>query len=86
MRTQPMIRVRPAVERPYAPDLAASHQTRIRRAWSVWMAGLRLPGWYVVDTPTGLTIIRDGAMVTNWHAGIGPGDLARLVVPRVDAR
>lgn len=50
-------------------------------AWSVWVAGLRIPGMYVVDGGPGLTLIRDGRMVTCWHSGIAPGDLARRYYP-----
>lgn len=49
------------------------------RAWRIYRDGYRLDGWYVVDERTGLTVIHDGRMVTSWHGGIGPGDLARHV-------
>lgn len=49
------------------------------RAWAIYVDRNRT-AYRVVDHPTGLTIIdAERRMVTSWHAGIGPGDLARLL-------
>lgn len=50
-------------------------------AWAVYVHGLRIPGIYVVETPHGRSIIRDGVMTQPWHAGIAPGDMARRYYP-----
>lgn len=69
---------------------------RARRAWSVWVDGeprrdlAVVLGWALTvvkaDGPGGdlrYTGTVPARMVTSWHGGIGPGDLARLVVPRL---
>lgn len=39
----------------------------------------------VVLARQGMTVVRDyeNVMLTCWHIGISPGDLARLVLPRI---
>ena len=60
----------------------------IRRAWAILRDGIRLP-YLVVDCQPGLTIIDDHTpykLRTTWHAGIGPGDLARRYLPMIEAQ
>ena len=74
--TAPTIRVHATPRRPYFPD-PPGRTFRVERAWSVWVDGLRVAGMYVVDTRHGRTLLQSGSMLTCWHAGMRPGDLAR---------
>lgn len=50
----------------------------IRKAWDIHVDGQRT-GYRVIDTWIGDTILDpEGHMLTCWHAGCSPGDLARL--------
>ena len=55
----------------------------------VWLDGERLYGHVVADCDHGLTILRTTGtawvMADCWHAGIGPGDLARLHFAREES-
>lgn len=54
----------------------------ISKAWSIHDENGRRSE-YVVDVPWGLTVINSqGYMLTCWHAGITPGDLARHVLEK----
>jgi hypothetical protein len=76
--TRAAITVRATWERPRFTG-GSDREYTARKAWRIHDrdAGRRW-GWYVVDAGIGLTIVRDGVMVDCWHAGISPGDLARL--------
>lgn len=59
---------------------------RSARAWAVYRDHERIPGAYVVDgeSPSPFrTLILDGEMVTVWHLGLRPGDVARRYLPEV---
>lgn len=65
----------------------AGRRVVARRAWSVWTTRHGRTRLHVVTTDYGMTVVdRRGRMVTCWHCGITPGDLARLTLrgPRAD--
>lgn len=72
------------------PSFGPNRKYHAAAAWTVWeyddAGGRDRLSYMVVRGPVNapfLTVIDSrGQMVTSWHTGITPGDLARRIVPR----
>ncbi len=67
----------------YAPScvVGSDRDYPVKRTWQVYADG-EPTGLYVVDSLYRTVVDAQGVMQTSWHAGIAPGNLARLIAPR----